>query len=144
MLSLQGTDRELPMLATYESIDLGIVSTLAKASNSDLTPLLDLIQGNHPVFHPDPIYNDTVYIYHAFGVHALYLGPVVKSLAAILHEDDDHKTENGDAERALMRATKKAQVQPVLLTFSVEQKFVHICALCYIPLTSDRLDARRR
>ena len=121
------------MFATYESIDLGVVSTLTKASDSESTPLLDLMQGNYPVFHPDPIYNDTVYVYHAFGIHALYLGPVVKSLAAILREDDI-ETEVGDEERALMRATKKTEVQPVLLTFSVEQKFVQACALCRVPL----------
>ena len=121
------------MFATYESIDLGVISTLRKASDSEPTSLLDLIQGNYPVFHPDPIYNDTVYVYHAFGVHALYLGPVVKSLAAILREGDI-ETESGDEERALMRATKKTEVQPVLLTFSVEQKFVQACALCRVPL----------
>jgi hypothetical protein len=51
---------------------------------------------NFPTFVEDPIYGDTVYLYHNFGAHALWFGwiedvgrSLVKSLA---------KGENGDGD----------------------------------------------
>ena len=111
------------MLATYESIDLGVVSRLTKASETPGTAsLLDLVQGNHPVFYLDPIYNDTIYVSHAFGVHALYLEPLLRSLAAILREGSE--VDGGSAEPTSLEGAKHTDVQPVLLTFSVEQQCV--------------------
>ncbi|KAG6880302.1 hypothetical protein C0992_000079 [Termitomyces sp. T32_za158] len=82
--------RDLPMLAVYETIDLGLVSTLSQISIAPgQTPLSDLLQGNHPVFLLDPIHTEAFYVYHAFGVHGLNIGPVLRSLAAALHNDDD-------------------------------------------------------
>ncbi|KAF8211309.1 hypothetical protein K438DRAFT_1807092 [Mycena galopus ATCC 62051] len=101
---------ELPMLAVYETIDLGLVAMLAGQ--------LGLLQGNHPVFLADPIHDDTVYIYHAFGVHTLHLGPVLQSLAVALREDDD----DGTALGAALQKSAGTSVTPILTTFSVERR----------------------
>ncbi|KAG7449333.1 uncharacterized protein BT62DRAFT_945513 [Guyanagaster necrorhizus] len=109
------SSRGLPMLAVYETIDLGLVSNLWPLSPQ----LLDLLQANHPVFVVDPIYDDTIYVYHAFGVHALHLQPVLQSLASALRANDD------DADSTLAEALQQStitNVQPILSTFSVEKK----------------------
>jgi nucleoporin NUP82 len=107
------------MFAVYETIDLGIVSTLERSSGSSDPSLLDLLQGNHPVFHADPIHDDTVYVYHAFGVHALYLGPMLQTLGAALRAEDD---EEGTELMGALNKCTETNVQPVLTTFSVERK----------------------
>ncbi|KAI0775977.1 hypothetical protein BD413DRAFT_649007 [Trametes elegans] len=114
---------ELPMLATYESIDLGLVSTLKKASTSQRgQSLLDLVQGNHPVFFNDPIHYDTIYVYHAFGVHVLQLEPLLRSLAIALREANDESRSEAGSLDATLEKVAQTDVQPILLTFSVEQQ----------------------
>ncbi|EIM88529.1 uncharacterized protein STEHIDRAFT_77614 [Stereum hirsutum FP-91666 SS1] len=109
------TDRnaELPMLAVYESVDLGLVSMLSSCQ----PPLLDLLAGNQPVLHADPIHDDTVYVYHAFGVHALYLDKLLRSLAAALHGDPTDK-----ALLSSLEESEQTDVRPVVSTFSVERR----------------------
>ncbi|KAI9000883.1 hypothetical protein BD414DRAFT_473007 [Trametes punicea] len=115
----QQTINELPMLATYESIDLGIVATLKSAGSSQQgKSLLDLTQGNHPVFLSDPIHDDTIYVYHAFGVHVLQLEPLLRSLAIALREANN---DTGNSEATLEKVSQ-SDVQPIVLTFSVEQQ----------------------
>lgn len=112
------------MLAVYETIDLGLVSSLRPMSRPSAdSSIMDLLHGNHPVFHTDPIHDDTVYVYHAFGVHALYLGPMLHTLAAALRTAND--TEGAELTGAL-RSCGGTNVQPVLSTFSVERKYVPI------------------
>ncbi|TFK43370.1 hypothetical protein BDQ12DRAFT_622288 [Crucibulum laeve] len=114
------SNRDLPMLAVYETIDLGLVSTLRGISTTpDESPILSLLDGNHPVFLTDPIHDDTLYVYHAFGVHSLHIGPLLQSLAVALREDDD------EAETSLDSTLQKSAgtvVQPILTTFSVERR----------------------
>lgn len=113
--------RELPMLAVYETIDLGLASALAKVSPAKGDPpILDLLKGNHPVFLQDPIHDETIYVYHAFGVHALELGPLLQNLANALRDDisnDGNETLSGALEKA-----GGAGVLPILNTFSVERQ----------------------
>ncbi|KAJ6539197.1 hypothetical protein B0H19DRAFT_1177668 [Mycena capillaripes] len=104
-------DAELPMLAIYETIDLGLVAMLAGQ--------LGLVQGNHPVFLADPIHDDTVYVYHAFGVHTLHLGPMLQSLAVALKAGDD---DAGTALSAALQKSAGTSVTPILATFSVERR----------------------
>jgi nucleoporin NUP82 len=106
------------MLAVYETIDLGLVSTLTQISaGPNEPPLLHLLQGNHPVFHTDPIHDDTVYAYHAFGVHALDIGPVLQSLATALRAEDDTSLD------ARVQKSVGTSVHPILTTFSVERRY---------------------
>ena len=107
------------MLAVYETIDLGLVSTLEQISVlPNDPPLLDLLQGNHPVFLADPIHDDTIYLYHAFGVHTLHIRPVLQSLAIALRMEDDSSL------HATLQNSAGTLVQPILTTFSVERRFV--------------------
>ena len=127
------------MLATYESIDLGTVTTLKKASTSLRgQTLLDLIQGNHPVFQLDPIHEDTLYVYHAFGVHALQLRSLLKSLASVLRDGNDSEANSSSGLEAGLENVKNTEVLPVLLTFSVEQQYVPISLALSTP--SNRLE----
>ena len=103
------------MLAVYETIDLGSIKTLSTIQ----PPSLDLLQANFPVFLADPIHEDIVYVYHAFGVHAIHLHKMLRSLSSALH------SVSGGAEDALMTALHDpvpAEVQPIVTTFSVEKK----------------------
>lgn len=112
------------MLAVYETIDLGLVSSLNRMSGSTSdSSTVDLLLGNHPVFLADPIHDDTVYVYHAFGVHALYLGPVLQSLAAALRSEDD---EDGSELAGALQKCGGTNVQPILTTFSVERRYVKL------------------
>ncbi|KAF9076010.1 hypothetical protein BDP27DRAFT_1415160 [Rhodocollybia butyracea] len=108
----KNASHDLPMLAVYECIDLGLISLLNSLPSVRGSPsALDLLQGNFPLFSVDPIHNDTVYIYHAFGVHALHLRPVLRGLFASLHS-------NG----ASSELSASTSVQPILSTFSVEKR----------------------
>ncbi|KAH9045181.1 hypothetical protein EDB85DRAFT_2165813 [Lactarius pseudohatsudake] len=101
--------------AVYETIDLGLIKTLSTIQ----PPSLDLLQGNSPVFLADPIHEDTVYVYHGFGVHAVHLHKMLRNLSSALH------SVSGGAEDALLTALRSpisAEVQPIVTTFSVEKK----------------------
>lgn len=110
------------MLAVYETIDLGLVSSLnAITVSPGEPPILDLIQGNHPVFVTDPIHEDTIYVYHAFGVHTLHLGPLLQSVAVALRAEDD---DEGASLNVALQQAAGTLVQPILSTFSVERRSV--------------------
>ena len=107
------------MLAVYETIDLGLVSTLSRISGStSSSSVVDLLQGNHPVFHADPIHDDTIYVYHAFGVHALHLNNMLRSLAIALRGDDE-----GNSLITSLRNPEQTDVKPIVTTFSVERRY---------------------
>lgn len=106
-------NQDLPMLAVYETIDLGLFSAL----RTNGCP--DLLQANHPVFFPDPLHDDTIYVYHAFGVHVLQMGPVLQHLATALREEDDDAVLD-----STLQTPVETLVRPLLTTFSVERKCV--------------------
>jgi nucleoporin NUP82 len=106
------------MLAVYECIDLGLISML-KETSSD-TPILDFLQVNHPVLLMDPIHDDTVYVYHAFGVHVLDFGDLLQCLSHGLRADDD---EGVALDQALQRS-EGTHVTPLLNTYSVNRRYV--------------------
>ncbi|KAJ7499068.1 hypothetical protein FB451DRAFT_1334620 [Mycena latifolia] len=91
-------EAELPMLAVYETIDLGL--------------------GTIPCSSRIPFTDDTVYVYHAFGVHTLNLGPLLQSLAVALRAGDD----DGATLSAALQKSAGTSVTPILTTFSVERK----------------------
>ncbi|KAM5534279.1 hypothetical protein V8D89_012007 [Ganoderma adspersum] len=118
----QHPSNDLPMLAVYESIDLGIASSLKKSSSHAGQSLLDLIQGNHPSFLLDPIHDDNLYVHHAFGVHALNVGALLKSLAGVLRDSNDSEANGSSGMEVGLESVKSTDVQPVLSTFSTEHK----------------------
>ncbi|KAG6837957.1 hypothetical protein H0H93_008351 [Arthromyces matolae] len=113
-------NRDLPMLAVYESVDLGLVSSLNKFTTlPGQIPLRDLLQGNHPVFLLDPIHPEAFYVYHALGVHGLSIGPVLQSLSAALHTDEESWSASLEA---TLKNSAGTTVQPILTTFSIERR----------------------
>lgn len=105
------------MFAVYETIDLGLVSMLQDPTSYG-NPLLDLLQSNHPVILLDPIHDDTIYVYHAFGVHSLEFGDLLRSLATALRaDDDDGATLSNVLDKKVMTC-----VSPILSTFSVQRR----------------------
>jgi len=108
------------MFAVYETVDLGIVSTLNQVDPS----LLDILQANHPVFVPDPIHGDSLYLYHAFGVQALSFRALLEGLAAALQDENDDK---GGALQAELKKEQGVEVTPILSTFSVERRYASSC-----------------
>jgi len=113
-------DVDLPMLAAYEAVDLGIVSTLQKVAASASHRLLDLIEGNHPVLYLDPINQDTVYVYHAFGIHALQFESLLRSLALALR--DDSSESGGSSLDTSLQTCKGTEVRPIISTFDIESR----------------------
>lgn len=106
------------MFAVYETIDLGVISMLKTPSSSD-DSLLDLLQANYPVILADPIHDDTLYIYHAFGVHSLEFGDLLHSLVTALRVDDD---DDGIALGDVLEKSVGTHVSPILSTFSVQRQ----------------------
>ena len=107
------------MLAVYETIDFGLVSTLNDLPTvPSTTPLLDLLSNNHPTFLLDPLHDDTVYVYHAFGVHVLDVAPVLQSLTSALRTDDEDES----VLKAGLQQSVMSNVQPILSTFSAERR----------------------
>lgn len=112
------------MVAVYETIDLGLVSMLSEMETSESASwlgkhqtgpsLLALLHLNHPVFASDPIYNDTVYLYHAFGVHALDMSRWLQPLAGSLHHDV------GEQVHILVKEAAGTEVTSIMDTFSPE------------------------
>lgn len=118
------------MLAVYESIDLGLVSAMVQVSTPpDSKPLLDLLSANHPTFLLDPLHDDMVYVYHAFGAHALDISPVLKGLASAL-DDDDTKL------KTKLEDPVMTNVRPILNTFSIQKGLVSCSYFCHGTLTS--------
>lgn len=107
------------MFAVYETIDLGVISML-KTLSSSTSSSLDLLQGNHPVILPDPIHDDTIYIYHTFGVHSLEFGDLLCNLATALRADDD----DGATLTNMLEKSVGTHVSPILNTFSFQRRLV--------------------
>jgi nucleoporin NUP82 len=109
------------MIAVYETIDLGLIESLKAVSPTPNFSPVTLLQGNNPVIFTDPIHKDTAYIYHAFGVHVLNIGPVLQHLATALRGDDDA---SGTQLESSLKESVGTSVQPILSTFSIEGRSV--------------------
>lgn len=117
------------MLAVYETIDLGLIKALKELAPTKGSPSpMQLLQGNHPVILLDPLHDDFAYVYHAFGLHALDISPVLQSLAAALREESDE----GNSLKEVLEKATMTNVRPMLNTFSVEKKYVIRCSLLII------------
>ncbi|VDB86566.1 unnamed protein product [Peniophora sp. CBMAI 1063] len=115
------TDEEWPMLAVYESIDLGLLDLLRTRPSS-----VELLEANHPIIFPDPIHDDTVYIYHAFGTHSLNFDPILKIGDALRGDDDASLIET-------LERRPSTDVKHIVSTFSVERIASHPVLAVAIP-----------
>ncbi|KZW04291.1 hypothetical protein EXIGLDRAFT_758582 [Exidia glandulosa HHB12029] len=83
----QFPDDELPLLTVFETVDLGVLKSL-KSSGMRPADITDALSTNFPLFVVDPLYSDTIYVYHAFGVHCLLLRRWVSTLFRALAAED--------------------------------------------------------
>ena len=113
--------KSYPVLSTYETIDLALKDKLLEGTpNAGEPSLLDLLKADHPVFLQDPIHDDTVYVYHAFGVDALNLAPLFHNLVSAVQ--DNVANENDEALSSAVENAGATIVEPVLTTFSVDRR----------------------
>ena len=104
---------DLPSLTVYESVDLGITTTLRETSPS----LVSLMKDNYCHFHVDPLYTGRVYVSHSFGVHVIDMRSWMRAISHALADENDTQ---------LVEALKNAggsEVSHLLNTFSAEQKY---------------------
>lgn len=95
-------DTDLPTLAVYESIDLGLAAELSSDN------VARGLAANAPVLVRDPLYADTLYVQHALGAHCLLLGPWLDELSGALKADADAEEGKGAAsevEKVLKKQT---------------------------------------
>ncbi|BGO88818.1 hypothetical protein NBRC10512_002173 [Rhodotorula toruloides] len=94
---------DLPTLAVYESIDLGLASELASSAVSTE------LSHNAPVLVRDPLYSDTVYVQHKLGAHCLLFGPWLEEVGEALRvdaeKDDAGGKEGSEVEKVLRKGT---------------------------------------
>jgi nucleoporin NUP82 len=72
----------LPRLAVFESVDLGIVATLQSSRRT-----LQELDENWVLFRGDPLYLDTVYVYHRLGLQLLQMGGWLEAITEAMEKD---------------------------------------------------------
>ncbi|PWN47778.1 hypothetical protein IE53DRAFT_381867 [Violaceomyces palustris] len=95
----------LPTLLVYETIDLGLLSTLAEnrtpriAQSAASELLLKQSSAFRPSIVRDPLYSDTIYIYHSLGAHCLSMSKWSKKLleAISLPSEDEIEEKRSSA-----------------------------------------------
>ncbi|GAA5969759.1 hypothetical protein JCM21900_004192 [Sporobolomyces salmonicolor] len=114
---------ELPGLAVYETIDLGLASEINPSGDpsgeDDVARLLDA--RNCPTIVKDPLYADTLYVYHSLGAHCLLLSRWLQDLADAAGADEDDEKLQGEVEKTLKGQTT-TEVLWVLKTLSAEDE----------------------
>ncbi|GAC95565.1 nuclear pore complex protein [Pseudozyma hubeiensis SY62] len=108
---------ELPSLLVYETIDLGLLDTAidngitSPSAASDL--LLSKASSNRPRFVRDPLYGDTVYIYHAFGAQCLGFATWIPKLLDALNKPSQDELDN-DAHDDTSRPAAESREQALV------------------------------
>ncbi|BGP45314.1 hypothetical protein JCM10450v2_001132 [Rhodotorula kratochvilovae] len=87
---------DLPTLAVYESLDLGLSAALSPSADERV--VARALAHNAPAFARDPLYADTLYVRHALGAHCLFLGPWLRPMAEALALAARGEEEEGDDE----------------------------------------------
>lgn len=110
---------DLPSFTVYESIDLGLITSLqggASSSNSSSLSLLSLLEYNHPAFHVDPLYAGRIIVSHAFGAHLIDIRKWMRTLFAAMQDEMTARVGEGAKDAG------GSEVTHVLNTFSFEEK----------------------
>lgn len=109
-----------PQQSQPASLGKSTMAGSARPGASALQPLLTsatlhprFLAQNVPTFVGDPIYGDTVYLYHNFGIHALWFGwiedvgrALVKSLSK-----DEHGEKGGSEAVDILQQLVKSQME---------------------------------
>ncbi|CDR99741.1 uncharacterized protein SPSC_02573 [Sporisorium scitamineum] len=122
---------ELPSLLIYETIDLGLLDTAldngisSQPAASDL--LLSKVASNKPSFVRDPLYGDTLYVYHAFGAHCLGFATWVPKLMEALNMPSQDELDNdagNDTSLASAQSREQALVKMLHHGYNTEVVWV--------------------
>jgi len=110
---------DLPTLAVFESIDLGLATALSPAGSSHV--VARALAHNAPVLVRDPLYGaDTLYVRHALGAHCLFLGPWLgpmgEALRGAAREDEDEEALERELREGVLEAQGGTEVCWVLKT----------------------------
>lgn len=141
----QETIQSNPVLAVYETVHLGLLHQAAAAtSNANLvpsssisssptssSPLKTILAHSAPSFFLDPLYDDTVYVAHAFGVHGLGMRRWIDGLRSALSVEDKKGGERqGECEKALSEFfEKQIQTEVVRVIDTVAESHRFVCRL---------------
>ncbi|BGP29327.1 hypothetical protein JCM10296v2_001066 [Rhodotorula toruloides] len=99
---------DLPTLAVYESIDLGLASELASSA------VPSELRTNAPVLVRDPLYPDTLYVQHKLGAHCLLFGPWLEEVGEALRVDAEKEDAGGKEESEVEKVLRKGTGTEVL------------------------------
>ncbi|EPQ28790.1 uncharacterized protein PFL1_03593 [Pseudozyma flocculosa PF-1] len=107
------SNEALPTLLMYETIDLGLLDSVMESSkhgqseSSDV--LLDASARNRPCFVADPLYRDTLYVYHALGAQCLGFARWAGKLIDVLNlpSEEDLELEQQDGQQGREKALTK-------------------------------------
>ncbi|SNX81648.1 uncharacterized protein MEPE_00353 [Melanopsichium pennsylvanicum] len=97
---------ELPCLLIYETIDLGLLDTALENGSASRSAASDLLlakmTSNKPSFVRDPLYGDTMYVYHAFGAQCLGFATWAGKLLEALNMPSQDELDNDAGDNTSM------------------------------------------
>ncbi|KIO30221.1 hypothetical protein M407DRAFT_20688 [Tulasnella calospora MUT 4182] len=106
----------LPILSVFETIDLGIFTTVSHGQ------ALNLLSDNYITLSVDPLRPQSVFAYHAFGVHILDLRIWMDLLSSAMYKANAIGKKAGMNLADALSQVPGTQVKWVLDTFSDEEK----------------------
>ena len=112
-------EESLPTLVVYETIDLGLLSTL-RTSLPTAAPstIAEIIENNWTTIAKDSLYSDTLYIHHSLGAHCLLLSNWLDELASsVASPEEDAGILQNEVERSL-KTLKETEVLWILKTIT--------------------------
>jgi nucleoporin NUP82 len=109
----------LPRLAVFESVDLGI-ATIFRSSGRGLQELNE----TWIPFQVDPLYPNTVYVYHCLGLQSLQMGTWLDAITEVMEKDP----QNQDAMAAGLEGVSPTAIEWVVDTFTEMER----CVYCHL------------
>lgn len=106
----------LPRLAVFESVDLGITAAL-RSSGRELQELDE----NWIFLQVDPLYPDTVHVYHHLGLQSLQMDEWLGAITEVMEKDP----QNQDAMAAALEEANPTTVEWIVDTFTGMERCVH-------------------
>lgn len=111
-----------PSLLVLESIDLGLAREVAPEADADRVERA--LATNWSTIVRDPLYDDTLYVHHAYGAHCLVLSQWLDELVPVLAgdeaEDADEEAESKKLEK-VSKARKPTDVAWILKTSTTSE-----------------------
>lgn len=97
----QSVAEQLPTLLVYESIDLGVLTTI----HGDVSAIEKQLKDAPMRFVLDPLYSDVIYVYHFAGAHALGFSAWTQEITSAMAADAAQQSHReADTESAVVRA----------------------------------------